>query len=478
MPNVGPQFESPGEKEDKPEKAERNTDTAGEVPDSLKERKGVEEVENEEWPKEYEISVEIDGEQVEIPVKETKIEFPDYIVEDTGGVTGYIRKEISWDDYDNAFPDSEYAKSGNYFDTLEEVNHKIALNTDPSDIFRAELEEALMLDKFNDAKKRYEEWKRKRDNDELTKEDREKYKKQREKAFDLEKTKEEIEEKLYSTLFRPGSVLERLTNDKFLKKTANHVKNVYSGMDNNKEQFTKNKLYLQKLFDPDTLSEHLERDEKVYMHSNSLTVRSVHSNKVLSEISKQEKPDKLADFPDTFGSSKISVRKAGNKEDVIDALQYIKNSDDFYFESDWSIRGYHGGRSRGLSVEKRGGYWWNDSPHRSRLPNMDDVIFGFGPWNEAFVEYLNEIKELREQVSLSDDEVDEFTNKNIKHLLNPEVESYGGPFEDYHPHIPVYNSHPDIPSLRWCHASYAYLPTDRGFNVLEFISKENEDEGS
>jgi len=39
MPNIGQQFESPGEKKDKPEKADRDIDTAGEVPESVKEGK-------------------------------------------------------------------------------------------------------------------------------------------------------------------------------------------------------------------------------------------------------------------------------------------------------------------------------------------------------------------------------------------------------------------------------------------------------
>jgi len=39
MPDIGSQFESPGEKKDKPERADRGTDTAGEVPESVKEGK-------------------------------------------------------------------------------------------------------------------------------------------------------------------------------------------------------------------------------------------------------------------------------------------------------------------------------------------------------------------------------------------------------------------------------------------------------
>jgi len=41
MPNVGPNFESSGNKKDKPEKAELDTETAGDVPAGTRSLKNV-----------------------------------------------------------------------------------------------------------------------------------------------------------------------------------------------------------------------------------------------------------------------------------------------------------------------------------------------------------------------------------------------------------------------------------------------------
>lgn len=474
MKNFGPQPERSGEKSEKREKADLPDDKIDDVPKSVLEAKDVEleEVEDEEWPKEYEITVEIDGEQVEIPVKETKVKFPEYIVDDTGGVTGYIRKEIKWENFDEALPDSEYAESSEYFNTLEELKRKVALYTHPSNIERGGLEDKLELHRFPESKERYEEWKRKKRAGEITEGDKKRYQNQKKQAQKFRAQKKQVEEKLRSALFRPGSVLDKLTGENFLRGTANHVKNVYSSMDATKEQFAKERLYLQKLFDPETFIDHLKNDEKIYMHGNSMTIRSADSHKRLSEMGSANKPEPLTDFPDRFGSpDKELIREIENKQSAINGLEEIKKNPQFYLESDETIR-ESGFTSRGLSVEERGGYWWNKGPGTvSAMPELHDVIFGFGPHNKAFVAYLNKVKELKGQIS-SQYEEENFTNKDIEHLLTPEVEAYGEPFEDYHPHIPVYNSHPDIPDLRWCHASYGYIPTEKSFNVLEFTSKD------
>jgi hypothetical protein len=58
MPDIGPQFESPGEKKDNPEKADRDTGTAGDVPESVKEGKAVEEKNRKEAVEKESVTVE------------------------------------------------------------------------------------------------------------------------------------------------------------------------------------------------------------------------------------------------------------------------------------------------------------------------------------------------------------------------------------------------------------------------------------
>jgi hypothetical protein len=106
-----PQPKNSGEKSEKPEKAELDDDTIDDVPESVKEGGGkeeksdIEKLKNQESHEEV-YEVEIGGETYEIPVRVSYFEYPEHIQENTGGVLGYERKWISWDELDEILPES------------------------------------------------------------------------------------------------------------------------------------------------------------------------------------------------------------------------------------------------------------------------------------------------------------------------------------------------------------------------------------
>jgi len=382
MPDFGPQFESPGEKKEQPEKANRDTDTASAVPESVKEGKVQEEVENEEWPKEYEISVEIEGEQLEIPVKETKIEFPDYIVEDTGGVTGYIRKQIDWE--------------------------RVLVGPDSN----------LSLQK---------------------------------------------ERKFIKSAWR------ELSSGRFPDNTFNH--SVFSG----KQRMASKKMVLQKLHNPETPLNlfHEGIMDDGLQASKTYEFRRTSDNSYLDELESPKynfyrKKKKFIKKHKGFEKRKENEKRPEElwkkiaKEVGKDFGSHVERikSDDAY------------GIALGLSVSKKG---FNYSMHYA---NKDSLIFGFSSSNDAFKKTLEATLDLYDDIESS-----HRIRKSLESLIEDKnlaqyTKKRRSP--DYnHPVIPVLINHPQTPQLRWCHASYAYIPTEKSFNLLEFTSKdlENDEDG-
>lgn len=137
--------------------------------------------------------------------------------------------------------------------------------------------------------------------------------------------------------------------------------------------------------------------------------------------------------------------------------------------------------SDGLDVHRKGEIWHGQSPM------SDAPLFGFGQKNQVFGKYLELVSELISQfridVSGAEENVIETKEEVIKRLTQnfeymkkyvmKNILCLQGKRDEgarLHPSIPLVVNHPDIPNLRWCHADYAAIPTEKGYNVLEMIT--------
>jgi hypothetical protein len=141
--------------------------------------------------------------------------------------------------------------------------------------------------------------------------------------------------------------------------------------------------------------------------------------------------------------------------------------------------------STGLSASNRGKFW-------AGLPSLDSEVYGFGKndaftksYIESFVRWIrsggNEKIDKNDLYGPGERSLGGFKRfdrqaSTVLGLHFPQPDSYIRPDDDdlrkRHPWIPVVQDHPELPNLRWCHAEYAYIPTDKNANIVRFISED------
>ena len=118
------------------------------------------------------------------------------------------------------------------------------------------------------------------------------------------------------------------------------------------------------------------------------------------------------------------------------------------------------------------------------------IIFGFDTQNIVFKNYMEKVKSLYEELAAVLVEKSKAVHlyyeiENICYILGLDfpkekyissateqysgVENFPCRVENYC--IPIILNHPKIKPLRWCYASYASIPTHKGWNIIEMETK-------
>jgi len=417
MPDVGPQFESSGEKKDRPEKAELGS-PADEVPESVKEVKGQEEVENEELPKHSTVSVSIDRghykkgtlwRSIEVPMEETKVEFPQHLKEVTHGVSGYIRKKVNWDDLLEEYPkDFEFNKP-----RIKQILREARSSQDAN---------------FNGAGV--------------------------------------IEEDMLR-------LIDSMTNNNFPSDTYNHVTGLLGGRDKElSEQHKEESLFIQKVLDPKTiLNLSGKQSNEISFHGPyiDLLFSKVGSNEVIDEVhladgitnSMKEKIKKLKEDPSTYISANrglsVSKGKVWGKPGSTRGQSAMTRP----------MYGF-GTKNKAFTAYMR---------KVKRIFERESIAKAVKKFEDTRLTNSN-IEEIENSVDIGFDRPD-VLHRSIQDMLEEKEIKNFDTFEVpefNHPRIPIFNGHPDIPDLRWCFADYASIPTEESLNVLEFISEDVDEE--
>jgi len=137
----------------------------------------------------------------------------------------------------------------------------------------------------------------------------------------------------------------------------------------------------------------------------------------------------------------------------------------------------HGYYLQSVNLSVMNGGIWVGANYRSTdsamLFNHVYPTFAFSRKNTAFVRYLNAFIKNTDHRRFSKKE--RLWGRYLAEL-DPDIRQ--GPDEQYseeHPFIPTILAHPDIPEPRWCHSTYAYIPTSKNLNICEMISSQQEE---
>lgn len=369
-------------------------------------------LEIEKFPKLKTISIEGIG---DFEYKETYIEFPEYLVKETGGVKGYLKKQFK-----------------------------------PYEVLKKEITEIL-----------------------------------------------NSHDKHYSPEGVINELLRLVTNDNFPDTTSinslngDYVKNHFpNAQEKIREHFIEDKMFLQEIFgdtrigykghtsyggsgttflvdsDKNVLKPwsqhsliflHKDKSDKLHNIGRSLLVEKPHKrdfrkvDKILEELNL----DRKVDFEGAFND-----KERGYYGNIIGNLEKVKDKND---NTALIMLG-----GDGLHVTNRDN---TGEVGRPGTPAEGMICSGFSIKNKVFKKYLEEVEKILTTIPLNQiDEQGEALNVSLKSinyfLENKDHISDAG----QHPVIPIIQGYMEIPTLRWCHASYMSIPTKKGLNILEFIT--------
>ncbi|MFA7252557.1 MAG: hypothetical protein WC027_01750 [Candidatus Paceibacterota bacterium] len=353
---------------------------------------------------------------IEVTPKEKLVKFPERLIKETGGVEGYLRKELTWKEINDIF---------SQILSINEIKEIIELYIENLDKNFSLDEDIVNFRKLNsiDSLESFDNYHTMiyfiRNN--ILKADH--YVRYKNKSLD------ELEENIWKIISTLKNIIDILGNS-FFKKENIHVMSLYHGP--GFESFS-DKILMQKIFDPEVGEAVRSDGTKDYGYT---VFSSIGPNGEISEIDRI-----VSDDPGDY--KKLQT--------------YIE-------DGNFLIHGF------GLSVQK-GGIWNLDRDKSSPLSVFDNFnrpMFGFSEGNATYNRYIESVKKLFDQQ-------DGVLKKAV-------VASPDNPFyfktNPPHPLIPIVISHPNIPDLRWCNSSHAYIPTKNGISVLKMISskKEMEDE--
>jgi len=128
-----------------------------------------------------------------------------------------------------------------------------------------------------------------------------------------------------------------------------------------------------------------------------------------------------------------------------------------------------------LSVSQRGGFWQSTFSEYKRRPDIiKNWIFGFGPKNKAFAEYLNRVKDgVISGTLLTGEDLPGEVLKDVEYIMDQDKKTgnvWHSPISN-HPYIPVLKDPVEgIKELRWCHSEYAFQLAIDGPKLIKFVT--------
>ena len=329
-------------------------------------------------------------------VEET-IYFSQDIVEKTGGVKGYIKKKIDW----------------------QNLGSLLVSSQDPAEV-----------DSLNEALKR---------NGNSTNDE------------ELQgKEKELMAEWLKESSLKPGSkmaeVYKALTDGDFPNDMMTHRLGFYGDTQDEKD-FVKDKFLLQQISFSESQS---EDGEKVKKYKPMTPIGSLRGQLFL-----------LVD------------NETGKIEDTdIDSSyeQELRKGEILQEDGQYTIISPPGS---GFSLSNK------EDSYTYKPQGPTDMFFGFSQKNKAYMKYLEGMKnfytELQpqlENLSQYDSRYKDYFDECVKNLegTHTHMEGYRDNENWTHPKIPLVINNDKVPNLRWCHATYASIPTNKNLNIIEMIS--------
>ena len=396
-----------------------------------------------------------DGSSVEIPYTEKTVNFPEHLVKETGGVKGYVRKEVEWNDYNRVLGsviNIEDLKNFSLLDT--QIRSYLFQGSAPGtsegkEILEQNRRELETTNEINSVQS-LRHFQRMISYAESVLYSGDYGSNIEVKAKFKNKLGEEKWKELSETMLKAGELLRKIIDtlgDNFMDKTNVHaMQGVWSLPQKEADEAFKQKMLLQSIFDPVEI-EHIFKDPE--------SRRDVWYN-IYSVQSPSDTLNESVELPKT-----------------------AKNANDYRMElKDKSIFLL---ADRGLSVSNNG-FWSCDGREDDRLSSYcQRPFFGFGKENKAYVNYLKACLSVIESIKLKIpayhsryknpqwERLNVYT-ESIRDILSRGHSSATGG-ESPHPMIPIIIGHPDIPELKWCHSSYAYIPTKNGMNVCKMLSE-------
>jgi hypothetical protein len=366
----------------------------------------------------------------EIEYTEKRIMFPEKIVQETGGVKGYVRKMVSWKDLARF-----YGVKTEEMKKMKSEEMKRYNDLDPSMLMEGE--EDLLPSK---------------------------------KLLPSDEAKDK-----YGKVGGILPIISAMTNGEFVKETLNHI--VGGHININSEGIVSKDCMLDKFLDLGNKKLSMyslsHREFRAYDRRNKKELQESKDGEVESLIKKYQK----GGMSEEVYFVTIDGLNVTNRGTLWQGQSFKNDTENTYSEdqSVWS-------RSRAMNT-----------PFLYDIivgfkPNTQNSVLKKYCQNVLKIKIIEEIYS---RIEMDDDfcvaldkiqckaamrtlELLKSNNDKNKHedrekpfIISKE---FVGPNDGNHPLIPIIINHPDIPELRWCHADYAAIPTKNGYNVLEMIT--------
>lgn len=119
-----------------------------------------------------------------------------------------------------------------------------------------------------------------------------------------------------------------------------------------------------------------------------------------------------------------------------------------------------------------GGIWYasGEPARRGSELYLEQAFFGFSGENKAFVRYVTKMIDEWEYGECTAPSLTGDLHRHHGQGQHGELFEFLDGQDSAHIYLSVILGHPDIPNLRWCHASHAYIPTKNGMNFCKMIS--------
>jgi hypothetical protein len=401
-----------------------------------------------------------DKSTIEVAYTEKIVNFPEYLVTETGGVKGYIRKRVEWKDYNQALEEIISTQELKELGLLcMEINPDFPIDYS----FVQKNREAYLIPGSDDL-----------DMSKVVAEAQKQREAKKQKiaaisSIDSIEALQEINQIIGSSL----SILSRLSS-----RIANNDDKIFAARIGNErcDQLrislfkAVNLLYktVEMLGDNFIDNTNVHVMGGIYLPRNKQGATEEFTKQGLAQVifdpTLTLNPDQKYELRSVIEPGKIVGKRLSLPEDD-DSINFDQYKNELRENETFLISDTR------LAVSN-GGIWGLDGRKDSMLHNAPArPIFGFGKENLAYIKYLKSVLNLFSEIEPKRPE-DRLIIQCLTDLLQYGRSNTYSPFGDTpHPEIPIVIGHSGIHELRWCHASDAYIPTKNGINIIKMISE-------